>query len=352
MREAVPIQRPFAVNNAYLREHLDEMVSATFSDLQSQFLVLPKGPGFVEYPDFQDAYEVLKRHTSAFSVFNEETVWAALREDALSFVVLRTVLGLNPPEWADLARSERGSDVTQGYARKLDVECRTNRGLFARLTRPRDTVRLDRVTALVSVAIEYVTQGAAAGATDTVHRLAKADTSEGLASLQHVAARDVPYGVLLYERLLGRPFASHRDSVSEFIGDVMEGAIEERLSRAGIGFRKTRRAERVPGFDQAPDFFIPDEFNPAVLIEAKITGDDGTARDKVTRILRLAEIRDRRVRDGGRGFEVVACIDGREFGVRREDMRQMLLYTDGKVFTLTTLDQLIPHTRLREYVPN
>ena len=30
-------------------------------------------------------------------------------------------------------------------------------------------------------------------------------------------------------------------------------------------------------------------------------------------------------------FEVVACIDGRGFGVRREDMRNLLLITEGKV---------------------
>ena len=55
----------------------------------------------------------------------------------------------------------------------------------------------------------------------------------------------------------------------------------------GSVFRKTKRAERVPGYDQAPDFFVPDEFNPSIVIEAKITGDDGTARDKVARIERL-----------------------------------------------------------------
>ncbi|MCH7889120.1 MAG: hypothetical protein IIA00_07560 [Proteobacteria bacterium] len=96
---------------------------------------------------------------------------------------------------------------------------------------------------------------------------------------------------------------------------------------------------------------MPDEFNPAVLIEAKITGDDGTARDKATRILHLAELRDQRVREGRPRFEVVACIDGRGFGVRRQDMRRMLLGTEGKIFTLATLDQLIPHTRLREFLP-
>jgi len=62
-------------------------------------------------------------------------------------------------------------------------------------------------------------------------------------------------------------------------------------------------------------------------------------------------MRDERIRRREAGFEVVACIDGRGFGVRREDMRKMLLRTEGKVFTLSTLDQLIEHTRLREFLP-
>ena len=131
----------------------------------------------------------------------------------------------------------------------------------------------------------------------------------------------------------------------------MESAIEERLARSRMTFRKTRRAERVPGFEQAPDFFIPTEVAPAAIIEAKITGDDGTARDKVSRVLNLAAMRDSRERAGEPGFELIACIDGRGFRVRREDMRKMLLATRGKVFTLATLDRLVENTRLREFVP-
>ena len=205
--------------------------------------------------------------------------------------------------------------------------------------------------ALISVAIEYITRGAPPGAADTVHRLDKVDSSHGLESLRHAASQHVPYAMLLYERYLGRPFASHRDAVSEQVGDVMETAIEEHLARARIVFRKTKRAERVPGYDQAPDFFVPDEFNPSVLIEAKITGDDGTARDKVARIERLTRMRDDRRLAGQRDFEVVACIDGRGFGVRREDMRSLIAMTEGKVFTLATLDQMVAHTRLQEFLP-
>jgi hypothetical protein len=68
-------------------------------------------------------------------------------------------------------------------------------------------------------------------------------------SLRRSADLHVPYAMLLYERYLGRPFAFHRDSVSELIGDVMESAIESRLHKSRITYRKTKRAERVPGFD-------------------------------------------------------------------------------------------------------
>jgi hypothetical protein len=176
------------------------------------------------------------------------------------------------------------------------------------------------------------------------------DTQEGILSLRHVANHHVPYAVLLYERYLGRPFASHRDSVSELVGDVMESAIADLLEKHGVTFRRTRRAERVPGFEQAPDFFVPTEFDPAVIIEAKITNDDGTARDKVARIKVLASMRDKRLRAGLPSFEVVACIDGRGFGVRAEDMRALLLATQGKVFTFTTLSSIVQYTRLREFV--
>ncbi len=69
----------------------------------------------------------------------------------------------------------------------------------------------------------------------------------------------------------------------------------------------------------------------------------------MTRIQHLAEISRQREREGRRGFQVIACVDGRGFSVRRADMRKLLEATKGKVFTLATLDHLISHTDLRLY---
>lgn len=129
----------------------------------------------------------------------------------------------------------------------------------------------------------------------------------------------------------------------------MESLIEDVLSNAGISYRKTKRAERIPGFDQAPDFIVPSEFNPQIVIEAKITEDDGTARDKVTRVQHLAALSLAGQPVDQPRFEVIACIGGRGFGVRREDMRKLLYATRGKVFTQRTIDRLVPCSRLKEY---
>ena len=133
------------------------------------------------------------------------------------------------------------------------------------------------------------------------------------------------------------------------MGNIVENAIEDILTQAGISYRKTRRAERLPGFDQAPDFVIPNELNPRVVIEAKLTEDDGTARDKVTRVQHLGALSMAGQPPDQPKFEVVACIAGRGFGVRREDMKKLILATRGKVFTLQNMQQLVEATRLREY---
>ncbi len=350
MTQAVPM-RPYQLSGADLASHLNEMVAITFSDLTSQFMLLPRGPAFITYEEFLVAYEALRQATYGFEDVSVETCWRALRSNATALIVLRTVLGVSPPEWEDLAREELPDLVLPtNWARTLDGKVKRDQNHFG--TRSGSSaLTVSRTTALLTAACKALAESAVEAPDGLIHRLEKVDTKEGLVSLRHVATHHVPYAVLLYERYLGRPFASHRDSVSELVGDVMESAIEEQLAHARIPFRKTRRAERVPGFEQAPDFFVPDEFSPSVIIEAKITGDDGTARDKVSRILRLATMRDQRRREGEPTFQVVACIDGRGFGVRRQDIRDLLTATEGKVFTANTLRDLVRYTDLAGFVP-
>ncbi|MDI7277782.1 MAG: hypothetical protein QME94_17520, partial [Anaerolineae bacterium] len=328
-----------------LEADLEGFVSAVFSCLESEFLLLPKGEGFVEYPAFEQGYEALKRATGAFRDLRVEPLVQAALENPVALIVLRTVLGFSPSEWAYLATERAGVAVSQTFARSLDRSIR-----LAPTTPLRSSgVTLRRVRAMVETAVALLKEGAPPVDPGSIHRLDKADTRDGVTSLALLADLGAPYAMLLYERFLGRPFAAHRDSVSELVGDKLESTVERMLSAAGVSHRKTKRAERIAGWDQAPDFIVPSEYNPHVIIEAKVTEDDGTARDKVTRIQHLAELSRQQGSGGTPRFEVVACIAGRGFGVRREDMKKLLLATRGKVFTPRTVHRLIECTRLREF---
>lgn len=335
----------FEVSLEKILEDPESYVDAAFSCLESEFLVMPKGPGFVEYPVFERGYEALKAGTDGFSRFVPERVFPVAVSEPISIVVLRTMLGFTPPEWGYVTTQRTGLQVTQGYVRTLDRKIR----MVPETVLNTNGVAKERIEALVETACHFLSSGAPEVDIDQLHRLNKADTKQGIASIRNLSRIGAPYAMLLYERFLGRPFAGHRDSVSDIIGDSLESAIENVLTKSDISFRKTKRAERIEGFDQTPDFIIPSEFNPQIIIEAKITEDDGTARDKVTRIQHLGQLSLVGRSHDNPKYEVIACIGGRGFGVRREDMKKMIIATRGKVFTAKTLDRLIECTRLNEF---
>ena len=287
----------------------------------------------------------LKAATAEFGDLDPDKIVQVAFSEPISIVVLRAMLGFTPPEWAYVTTERTGENVSQGWARSLDRKIR----ISPESQLSCKGVTKGRMEAMVKTACRLLAEGAPEVRKVLLHRLNKADTKNGIDSIKNLSRMGVPYAMLLYERFLGRPFAGHRDSVSELKGDVLEAAIEDVLDNAGISCRKTKRAERIEGFDQAPDFIVPSEFNPQIVIEAKITEDDGTARDKVTRIQHLGELSLAGRDENDPKYEVIACIDGRGFGVRREDMKKMILATRGKIFTLKTLDRLVEHTRLKEF---
>lgn len=320
----------------------DPLIDEVFGELRSSFLELPTGEDFIEYPTFERGYQALKRCTNAFASVSTEAVLAATQEVSIALTVFRCILGFSPPEWAYLTTELTNIQVSQGAARAIDRKIRTSPNSPLETS---NELTKQRILAMVQTGINALKEGGSQAPSGTLHRLAKVDTEHGIASLVSIADLGVPYPALLYERFLGRPFATHRDAVSELVGEVVESAIKNVLAEAKVSFRETRRAERIAGYDQSPDFIVPDEFAPAALIEAKLTEDDGTARDKVTRVQRLRTLRDQ----AKKNYDIIACIAGRGFKVRREDMRRLLQATDGKVFTLRTMHLMIDHTRISEY---
>lgn len=337
---------PFQAAPDQLLNNIETYIDGFIQSLQSFFLVMPKGQEFVDFPIFQQAYQALRNGTNTFQQFSPQVVSAVVQQNALVLVVLRTMLGFSPPEFAHIASVLTGVQIDQSSARRIDKRARDGRPLFARTSAKTQ----QQVTSLVRAAVQLLEQGAPTVSEGVIHRLDKVDTREGLEGVKKLADGGVSYETLLYERFLGRPFATHRDAVSEKVGDVLESALRQVLEGAQIPYHEAGVAQHFEDMDQAPDFFVPNQFQPSVLIEAKLAEDDGTARDKVTRIQHLAEIRERRIQAGLPAYDVVACVDGRGFGVRRERVGALLIATHGKLFTLQSLDHLIANTALKTYV--
>ena len=202
------IKYPFEVPFEAVESDPDLYIDAVFDSLQSSFLVLPQGPGFVPYADFAEAYEVLKRYSDGFSRFEPTRVMVAIGEDALSLVVLRAILGFSPPEWAYTSTEGPVPHISQSFARAVDREVRENRRLMDSCT----SLKRQRITVMVVAGCRLINDGGGESPEGMIHRLDKADTRQGQESVQHLANHGAPYAMLLYERFLGRPFASHRDS--------------------------------------------------------------------------------------------------------------------------------------------
>lgn len=324
--------------------------------LQAHFVEMPRGSSFCERDDFQRGYDALLRRTRDGAQLTGDAVLAAIADEPRAWLVLRCIVGVSPGELAYLAVQEaaaRGERVPIDQAAAREIDARAKRGvqlLFDGVPRGAKQQRYDELLrAVVPLLVDVVSRPAPSVSSDSVHRLEKVDTAGGSATIAATLSHGhVAYSELLYERLLGRPYASHRDSVSRIVGRLIEDAVEELLARHRIDGRATRYRETVPTFPQAPDFLIPPD-DVEVIVEAKLTEDDGTARDKVARVQTLRQYEDERPPARRRG--IVAVIDGRGFAYRPADLNRLLTACDGHVYTLGELERLVGRGGpLRPYV--
>ena len=88
---------PFEVSLDELQANLDDHVDAIFGSLESDFLVMPKGKGFVEFVTFDAGYEALKRATDGFRRVTPDRITSVVFDHPIAMIVLRCILGLTPP---------------------------------------------------------------------------------------------------------------------------------------------------------------------------------------------------------------------------------------------------------------
>ena len=115
---------PFEVSLEEILQDPEAYVDSVFSCLESEFLVMPKGAGFVEYPVFERGYEALKAATDGLSIFDPAKIYPITVSDPISIVVLRTMLGfgVRREDMKKMILATRGKVFT---AKTLDrlVEC-------------------------------------------------------------------------------------------------------------------------------------------------------------------------------------------------------------------------------------
>jgi len=178
------------------------------------------------------------------------------------------------------------------------------------------------------------------GAAGFRSRQYKVDTLDGWSAVQACVSGGVSYSHLLYERYTGRPFAYVRDALSERKGDILEDALEALLKEHGIPYDRITD-NSIPGFEQAPDFAIPNRKAPTVVIESKLAEDGGTARDKASRIERLRHTCNER------NILLVALIDGKGFRRFNDVLFPIIRNTTGHTYTLETLDHILELERIQ-----
>jgi len=79
---------PFEVALEELLADVDNYVSSVFATLESEFLTLPRGKGFIDYPTFEGAYQTLATDGKVFTLKNLSRIVAC--SDLARFAVQPT----------------------------------------------------------------------------------------------------------------------------------------------------------------------------------------------------------------------------------------------------------------------
>jgi hypothetical protein len=184
-------------------------------------------------------------------------------------------------------------------------------------------------------------------------------TASGWASARAYATSGVPLPAFLHQRAYGGAFRQLLDATSSSRGDILETAVEELLSEAGIPFIRTGTHDQAAISTRfgltvrpAPDFVIFDPRTTALkaILECKVANDGGTARDKAAR---FRSLRTEAQRLGG--VPVIAVLGGIGWRRTADALGPVIRDTDGRTFTVATLASLLeldPFPSLRDLAPS
>lgn len=304
--------------------------------LAPDFAFVHEAP-FYEMPHFGEIYLAAHQATDGFQSVGVIDLTALLISNPRTLLVFRTITGLLKNElaasttvvaeqlgdgYAPISPStvdgaeKRGSKITSAQARvlALTIDQLVNRQMFA-----------DAPPGLRSKQDKY-------------------DTENGWKTVRNLAINGVPYQWFLHQRHYGGSFGQLTNATSGQKGDLLEDAVEAIFRTHGVPYLRTgshNQGDIAATFgvtvSPAPDFVVFDANKSLrAMLECKATNDGGTARDKANRFRGLQA-------EGTRlgGVPVIGVLGGTGWARVNDTLGPVLRYTDGRVFTVETLNQML-----------
>lgn len=290
---------------------------------------------FYGLPHFLSAYEKAVHATAGFSRVGVDDIAAAVEAEPTTLLIFRTITGLLKNEFAAsthlVTEPLALAALTPGKIDSMERDGSVTSAAQARV---------------VALTLEQIMAGTLFGdpAGPLKSKQNKPDTVGGWATVQQFAGGGVPYGVFLHQRHYGGPFGQVLNATSTLRGDLIEGAVEELFTAAGVPYVRTgahNQAEIERRFElqvrPAPDFVVFDTTDSLRgMLECKGANDGGTARDKA---LRFARLREESIRLNG--APLLAVLGGLGWTRVNDTLGPVVRDCDGRVFTLANLDEML-----------
>lgn len=330
--------------------HGTDELQEVYSQIARELYVPHLAPDFayiheVDYydlPHFKEAYAVAAEGTKGFEQVDAATLAHCLQQTPLSLLALRTMLGLTGKELSHatgLVSEKKVSDTTIANMEQSG-------------TTPKE-IQTDTLARTVSKVVDGTLFGDPEGEVVTKQQF-KPDTKHGWDSIRKFHNEGVPFATFLHQRHYGGAFRQLLDATSSKRGDLLEDAVESLFNENGIPYIRTgshNQADIEARFElavrPAPDFVVFDATTDTLMgmLECKVVNDGGTARDKALRFRKLKDESSRL-----NGLPVMAVLSGVGWHRTNDALGPVLEYTDGRVFTLATLEEMLalnPISRLK-----
>jgi len=305
-------------------------------NLSPDFAYIHDSP-FYELPYFRAAYVLAHKGTNGFTAVTASDLARVVKAEPTALLALRTLTGLTKTEFAH---------STALIAAAHNIDALSDAKVMA--SESKGTRLSDEQAKVIGLTLTGILEGtlfAAPPTTDVRVKQKKPDTTNGWSSVRDYATHGVPLEVLLHQRHYGGAFRQVLDATSTRRGDLIEDAVEELFTREGVPHIRTgshNQAEIADRFEvqvaPAPDFVVYDQAsgNLRAMLECKLVSDGGTARDKA---LRFERLRAESVRLGG--VPLLAVLGGMGWTRVNDTLGPVLRDTEGRVFTLSTLDEML-----------